>query len=103
MHTLNNNTEESAFANNHSNVNRSCDHSSSSNKSKAADKSDQTKKDASPRPSSSKNFLFEGMPKHNPVNANTERLRQSPRIATKQKKQLDLSLNHATAIDTNKV
>ena len=100
---MNNNTKETALANNHSNANRSHNHSSSSNESKAADESDKTKKDTSPRPSSSKKVSFEGILKHNPVNVDTGGLRRFLRIAAKQKKQLDLSLNHAAVIDANGV
>ena len=96
---MKNNTEETALVNNYSNVDRSRDYLSSS----TTDKSDETKKDASPRPSSSKKVSFEGASKHNSVNVDTGGLRRSPRIAAKQKKQLDPSLNHTAIVNTNKV
>ena len=52
---------------------------------------------------SSKKFSFKGMLKCNPVNVDTGGLRKALRITAKQKKQLDLSLNHAVIIDTTKV
>ena len=59
--------------------------------------------DANSNTSQKKKVIFQGVPKHAPVNVNTIGLRRSPRIAELKKKRINQSLNHIGFINANKV